>query len=132
MRHLLLAALLLALPLAATAQTPLTAAEFEAYVTGKTLTYQSPGSVFGTEEYLPGRKVRWSETPTDCPVGRWYPEGRNICFLYEDDPEPACWSYWLQGATLLAAPAGSDPEADPYEVVASARPLSCPNPQVGN
>jgi hypothetical protein len=120
--------------LPAFAQTPMTADEFDAYVTGKTLSYHAPasGTVFGTEEYLPGRKVRWNETSSTCSIGRWYVEGQDICFIYDDDPEPVCWTYWLHDGKLLASPAEDYPEASPYDVLASATPLSCSNPQTGN
>ena len=63
MRLALIAALL---PLPAFAQTPMTAAEFDAYATGKTLTYARDGAVWGAEQYLPDRKVVWAFTAEEC------------------------------------------------------------------
>ena len=129
-----LAALLLA-PLAAAAETPMTAAEFEAHVTGMTITYQQSGGIFGIEEYLPGRKVRWSVAPGECKYGSWYPEAEALCFVYEYDPIPHCWTFWMQGGVMMARSAGVDPGADPgadlAEADRSASPLPCPGPDVG-
>ncbi len=36
------------------AETPMSGAEFEAYATGRTLTYAERGVIYGIEEYLPG------------------------------------------------------------------------------
>ncbi len=56
-------ALLLPLILAATpslAETPLDANQFDAATVNETLTYDYGGGLFGTEEYLEGRRVRWA------------------------------------------------------------------------
>ena len=90
-----LAALIFAVATPGLAETPITAEVFESHVTGKTLTYQQFDSLFGTEEYLEGRKVRWSTAPNECQYGSWYPQGDTICFVYEYSPTPACWTFWL-------------------------------------
>jgi hypothetical protein len=126
--HVLLMALF---PFPALAEAPLTAEGFEAHVTGKTITYQQFDSVFGIEEYLPDRKVRWSVAPNECQYGIWYPSGENICFVYEYDPTPACWTFWLKNGALVALSATSAPGNELYEVEASATPLPCPGPDVG-
>lgn len=128
MRALALA-ILLAPP--AFAETPLTAEEFEAHVTGKTLTYQQFDSLFGVEEYLPGRKVRWSVSPDTCQYGTWYPEGEAICFVYEYTPVPSCWTFWLRGGALVVLSTNGLPGEELYEVDASDQPLPCPGPEVG-
>ena len=70
MRALALAALLALAPVVAGAESPLpapmTAAEFDAYATGKTLTYSQYGEIYGTEEYLPNRRVRWQAKLADA------------------------------------------------------------------
>jgi hypothetical protein len=127
-----LPALLLALlPVAAAAETPITADAFEAHVTGKTLTYRQYDFIFGTEEYLPGRKVRWSVMPGECQYGNWYPQDEDICFAYEGSPVPACWTFWLRNGTLVALSVNADAGAELYEIEASAKPLPCPGPDVG-
>ncbi len=73
MRALVLTALLAAAP--AAAETPLSAAEFESIVTGRTLSYASSGGEYGAEEYFDGRRVRWSYLDGDCAEGRWYEAG---------------------------------------------------------
>ena len=47
---------------------PLSAEAFEAYTTGKTLTYATRGAStpYGVEEYLPGRRVVWSFVGGEC------------------------------------------------------------------
>lgn len=121
----------LALPCPAFADTPITAETFEAHVTGKTITYRQFESVFGVEEYLSGRKVRWSTAPNECQYGSWYPQGDNICFIYEYDPTPACWTFWLRDGALVALSSEALPGAELFEVKADTQPLPCPGPDVG-
>lgn len=128
MRAILLA-ILLCTP--AFAETPITAEEFEAHVTGKTVTYRQYEGVFGIEEYLPGRKVRWSTAPDQCLYGTWYPQGDAICFVYEYDPTPACWTFWLRGGALVALSTTGLPGEELHETDASDQGLPCPGPEVG-
>lgn len=130
MRLTALLALLL-LPLPALAETPMTAAEFDAYVTGKTLTYSQFGTIFGIEEYLPGRKVRWAFTEDICQYGTWYEEAGNICFVYEYDPTPHCWRFWREGDGLKALSVNDAPGSELSEVAQTDQPLSCAGPDVG-
>ena len=131
-RHLapvLAATLLAALP--AGAKTPLSAAGFEAHVTGKTISYEQQGFPFGIEEYLPGRQVRWSVAENQCQYGIWFQQADMICFVYEDDPTSNCWTFWLEGGALVALSEGDQAGQELYEVDRSAEPLSCPGPDVG-
>jgi hypothetical protein len=53
--------LLLVLASPAAAQEAVTAEEFEALVTGRTLTYGAPGEApYGIEHYFPNRRVTWA------------------------------------------------------------------------
>jgi hypothetical protein len=113
------------------AETPITAEAFEAHVTGKTVTYRQFDGVFGIEEYLPGRKVRWSTAPNECLYGSWYPEGDLICFVYEYNPAPTCWTFWLNGGALVALSSNGVAGEELYEVDASDQGLPCPGPEVG-
>lgn len=113
------------------ADTPISASEFEAHVTGKTITYQQFDTLFGIEEYLPDRKVRWSTAPNECQYGSWYPEGQDICFVYEYDPTPACWTFWMRGGTLVALSTTGLPGEELHEVQAGTQGLPCPGPDVG-
>jgi hypothetical protein len=121
----------LVLPVPGFAEPPLSAAEFEAHVIGKTVTYQRQEFIFGIEEYLPDRRVRWSVTADRCQYGIWYPQGDDICFVYEYDPTPACWTFWLRGGALVALSVDGLPGEELYEVDASTQPLPCPGPDVG-
>lgn len=125
---------LLALALAATpafAEPPLTAEEFEAHVTGKTVTYQQYQNVFGIEEYLPGRKVRWSTAPDECQYGSWFPEADKICFVYEYNPTPICWTFWMKDGALVALSETGIAGEELYEVDATDQGLPCPGPDIG-
>ena len=92
----------------AVAQTPMTAAEFDAYVTGKILTFGSPGNPnYGVEHYLPNRRVLWSAFNGECLEGRWYEEDQNICFAYEDTEEHHCWTVFRTPTGIEATNADS-------------------------
>ena len=88
-------AVILGLVLSSTAPTAKTldGAEFDAYTRGKTLVYQRLGVQYGAEQYLSNRRVVWSFLDGECKEGYWYPQGQEICFVYEDRPEPQCWSF---------------------------------------
>lgn len=129
MRLALAALALVALP--AAAETPITPGEFEAHVTGKTVTYRQFETIFGIEEYLPDRKVRWSVAPNECLYGSWYPSGQDICFVYEDNPTPACWTFWLRDGALVALSVLAEPGQELHEIASSTQPLPCPGPDVG-
>ncbi|MFN5996058.1 MAG: hypothetical protein ACK47C_15390 [Paracoccaceae bacterium] len=122
MRLALALAILLAAP--AGAETRMTADDFDAFATGKTLTYRSASGVFGTEEYLPGRKVRWSDGSAGCYSGLWYPKGEDICFYYQGVDEPACWRFLRTDDKVIADFSG-DAETLFLDVVASKDKLPC-------
>ena len=124
-----LAALLLAVP--ATAQTPMTAEEFESYVTGKTLTYAEDGVVYGIEEYLPGRRVRWAFRGGECRDGIWFEQAERICFVYRDNPVPQCWTFFEGANGLLARFENAEGRREVYEAEQTDEPLVCPGPEVG-
>ena len=129
-RAALIAALL---PLAATAGEAdrLTPDEFEAYVTGKTLMYGFDGQNYGGEDYLEDRKVRWSYLDGRCKEGYWYPAGGNICFVYEDNEAPQCWSFFFRGSKLVAQFENNPEYEELYETGISTDPLLCLGPEVG-
>lgn len=127
----LAASLTVSLASATLAETPITADQFDAHVTGKTLTYQQRDTIFGIEEYLPNRKVRWSVTRDQCQYGIWYPQDDDICFVYEYDPTPTCWTFWLRDGALVALSVNALPGDELHEVDASTQPLPCPGPDVG-
>lgn len=113
------------------ANAPLTGAEFDAYATGKTLSYAQDGFVWGSEQYLPGRKVIWAFTEDDCQYGHWYEDQGNICFLYDNDPAAQCWKFFREATGLRAIFMGADGGTSLSEVAQSTTPLNCPGPDVG-
>ncbi len=110
---------------------PITAAEFDAYVTGRTLTYAVGGVVYGTEQYKAGRKVIWAFTEDECREGHWYEKDQQICFVYEDPNDPQCWLFYTGTNGLTARFIGDDEASELSEVAQSPGPLSCAGPDVG-
>ena len=109
----------------------MSAAEFDAYTKGKTFYYATDGAAYGAEEYLSNRRVRWSFLDGECKEGRWYEDSGLICFVYDDRPEPQCWSF-LQTPSGLVAQFENDPAAvQLYEVEKRDEPLACPGPEIG-
>jgi hypothetical protein len=112
-------------------ETPLTGAQFGAYATGKTLTFSQGGNTYGTEQYLPGNRVLWAFEGDICRKGRWYAEADLICFVYDHDPSPQCWTFWQSDNGLNARFEGDAPGTELSEVARSPRPLQCAGPDVG-
>ena len=109
----------------------MTGAEFEAYSTGKTLTYADNGQVYGIEQYLPNRRVRWAFVDDTCRIGYWYENGQEICFVYEHDATPQCWTFHLNEGKLKARFVADPPRAALSEVNQTPEPLLCTGPDVG-
>lgn len=129
MRRLIATLIFLAGPVLA--ETPMTGAEFDANTTGETLTYDYGDGLFGTEEYLEGRRVRWAFDGDLCIYGIWYPVEDRICFEYENEPEVACWQYFLENGRIRGVFMG---EGGGWEILESSRdggPLPCAGPDVG-
>jgi hypothetical protein len=129
MFRLALFAFLFALPVAA--QERMTAAEFEAFTEGKTLFYAQGGEVYGAEIHHRNRRVSWSFLDGQCRAGRWYAEDGLICFVYETDPAPQCWSFVRQGDRLIARFRDDPATGELYEARETGEPLLCPGPRVG-
>lgn len=123
--------LILCLATPALAEVPLDATTFDALTLGRTMTWAEFGQVYGVEQYLPGRKVRWTVVGDECKLGHWYPQDTMICFQYDDDPEPDCWEITQDGAGLLARYAGMSPGSEPVVVAETSEPLACFGPKVG-
>lgn len=104
---------------------------FDSYTRGKTLSFSWQGQEFGKEQYLPDRRVIWAFSGEECRRGSWYPAGDHICFIYDDDPMPKCWTFRLGPTGLQAMFEDGTQGADLTEVEQSPEPLSCPGPDVG-
>ncbi|MGZ9811775.1 hypothetical protein ACXN5S_15030 [Pseudoroseicyclus sp. H15] len=122
MTRLALLALLLASP--AAAQDAMTADEFEAFVTGKTLGYASGDEPYGVERYTEGRRVLWAYVGDECIEGEWYPKGEDICFVYPDFGDEQCWRFTMNAGELTARFTGEGSSQTVYSV--SEAPLICP------
>ncbi len=125
-----LALCLLAAP--ALAETPMDGAGFEAAVTGQTIEFSAEGRSYGAEQYLPGRRVIWAFEGGPCRRGKWHERAPGqICFVYEHDPGPQCWTFFDEGGTLRARLSGAAPGQDLRESRRRRAPLACPGPEVG-
>lgn len=125
-----LALILCVVGLPALAQTRMTADEFESWSTGRTLDYHIGGLLWGSEQHFSDRRTLDADAGGACLAGSWYPEGDDICFVYEGSPGPHCWRFWRDGDGVLAEIIGN-PDAPMAEVTLSDRPLACPGPDVG-
>jgi hypothetical protein len=112
------------LPLPALAETPLTPEEFEAEVTGRTLTYATPQGPYGVERYMADRRVTWGFIDGECYEGVWFPEDDAICFVYEGIGEVQCWRFWRDGEGLTAEFTG-DKGGRLFELTEDDQPLVC-------
>ncbi|MGB3247110.1 MAG: hypothetical protein WBB25_21460 [Sulfitobacter sp.] len=125
----LIIALLLALP--ATAQDTMSAEEFDDYTRGKTLFYGRQGAAYGAEIYHENRRVQWSFLDGECKDGEWYEDAGLICFVYDDNPTPQCWSF-SAGPRGLIARFENDPTASElYEAQDMGEDMLCLGPKVG-
>lgn len=130
MRMLVLILLLVA-GLPVRAETPMSAEAFDAYTKGKTLFYGFEGQLYGVERYLDGQRVVWSFLDGECRDGYWYEAGGQICFVYEDRPDPQCWSF-AQAAGGLVARFENNPDAtELYEAEDIGEEMICYGPKVG-
>ena len=129
-RALILASLL-ALPLPAVAQDSMSAAEFDAYTRGKTLYYGRDGAAYGAEVYKENRRVQWSFLDGDCKDGEWYEEAGLICFVYDDNPVPQCWSFTESPGGLIARFENAPDTTELYEAEDVGEEMLCLGPRIG-
>jgi hypothetical protein len=122
---------LLTLSTQASAQSSMSAEEFDAYTRGKTFFYGSLGAPYGAEEYLPNRRVIWTFLDGRCQEGEWYEEDDMICFVYENQVDPQCWSFQRSGGGLIAQFENDPAQTQLYEVEQSDEPLMCLGPEIG-
>ena len=123
MRNLLLV-VTLASP--AVAQDGMTGAEFDAYVTGRTITFRTDlNPSYGIERYLPGRRVMWSTFDGICQYGVWFESKGDICFRYEHDPEHKCWTIYDEPGGLRGVFTTRPNTTVIYEIPDREDPLIC-------
>lgn len=109
----------------------LNAEEFDRYTRGKTLFYGADGAAYGVERYLDGRRVVWSFLDGECQDGIWYEENGQICFVYEDNLTPQCWTF-TTGANGLIAQFENEPDGtELYEAQNGEDDMLCYGPDVG-
>lgn len=104
---------------------------FETYSQGKTLYFGRDGAPYGAEEYLPNRRVRWSVLDGECQDGTWYQDDQMICFVYENNPEPQCWSFYQQAGGLMAQYRNDPKQNTLFEIKKTKTPMICLGPEVG-
>lgn len=109
----------------------MSAAEFESYTTGKTLYYGRSGAPYGAEIYMENRQVKWSFLDGECTDGHWYPQGEQICFLYEGRPDPQCWIFYLESGRLVAEFVDDDSRPELYEARDIGEEMLCLGPRIG-
>ncbi|MDX8354452.1 hypothetical protein [Cognatiyoonia sp. IB215182] len=121
-----LVAVIAVLCLPAMAQEPMNAAEFDAYVTGRTITFRTDlNPTYGVEQYLPGRRVMWSAFDGTCQYGVWFESKGDICFRYDHDPEHKCWTIFLDPDGLRGVYTTREPYTVIFEVPDRTDPLIC-------
>lgn len=113
------------------AASPMNADEFDRYTQGKTLYFYSQGQAYGVERYKKDRRVTWSFLDGECREGEWYPQGRFICFVYEDNPDPQCWTFFREPGGLRALFEDNPQGTELYEASDSDEPMLCMGPEIG-
>ena len=116
---------------AAYAAEPMTAEEFDDYTRGKTLFYGHNGRAYGAEIYLDNRRVKWSFLDGECKEGTWYENAGQICFVYEDNDNPQCWSFHKEQGRLMARFENLQTATPLYEADDLGQKLVCLGPEVG-
>lgn len=131
MRTLILSVCLVAASSALAGEGGMSAEEFETFTTGRTMNFAVSGEHYGIEEYLPGRRVRWSFLDGRCKRGNWWEEAGAICFAYEDTPEVQCWIMRARGDGMTATFVADPPDPTRYEAWETDEPIYCMGPDVG-
>ncbi len=129
MKYIMTFLLFLAAPVAA--QDLLNAEEFDAYTRGKTLFYGQNGQAYGAEIYHENRRVEWSFLDGECKTGEWYEDRGLICFVYEDNPNPQCWSFTKGAGGLIARFENRPDTTELYEAQDSGEEMLCLGPKIG-
>ncbi|MBC6442669.1 MAG: HAMP domain-containing protein [Rhodobacteraceae bacterium] len=131
--QILLAAALLTDPVpGATAETIVPPAEFQHLSEGRTFHFSYNGHPYGAEQYFTRRESLWQFANGDCEHGRWFPHGALICFVYETDRNPLCWTFLKRDdGAFVARPDGATADSDLLLERTDTVPLACPGPKAG-
>jgi len=111
----------------------MTAETFERFAEGRTLYFSRDGAPFGAEQYFAGRRSLWQFEDGSCEEGRWWGEGRLICFRY-GEAASQCWRF-SGGPDDFVAESMRDGIETGFALRfshADDRPLACPGPKVGS
>lgn len=129
----LLTALLLLLAAPAAAERAVTADEFAAMVTGKTLRFDRFGEAFGAEQYFEDKRVIWAFEGGACQRGIWFENASGqICFVYDSEPAPQCWDFLeMPSGAFHARAEGAAPDEDLVTRKFTEDDLDCPLPDLG-
>ena len=112
-------------------ETPMNAQTFDEYTRGKTLYFYNNGRAYGVEQYFPNQRVQWSFLDGKCNEGEWYQQGRFICFIYADNPNPQCWTFFEEQNGLRALFQDDPSQTELYETTDSDEDMMCLGPEVG-
>ena len=110
---------------------PMNGQAFDSYTRGKTLFYGQNGQAYGAEIYLDDRRVRWSFLDGECKDGFWYEQAGQICFVYEDNPDPQCWSFTKKDGRLTARFENLPGATELYEAQDIGEEMICLAPNLG-
>jgi hypothetical protein len=110
---------------------PMNGTAFDEYTRGKTLFYAQNGQAYGAEIYLDNRRVKWSFLDGNCKEGTWYEQGEQICFVYEDNPEPQCWAFHNENGRLIARFENLPGATQLYEARDTDQEMICLGPKTG-
>ena len=110
---------------------PLSGAAFDAYTRGKTLFYGQNGQAYGAEIYMDNQRVKWSFLDGQCKEGFWYENAGQICFVYDDNPEPQCWAFTKQDGKLTARFENLSGATQLYEAEDASEEMICLAPNLG-
>jgi hypothetical protein len=103
---------------------PLDAEAFDRLTLGKRMDTYDPQSLYGVEEFLPGRRTIWRDAE-GCMRATWQQVGEQICFTYEDRPgDPDCWIYALHEDELWGWFQGQ-PDGFSVRLVPGNSPMTC-------
>jgi len=86
---------------------------------------------YGAEIYHENRRVQWSFLDGQCKEGTWYEENGLICFTYEDNPTPQCWTFEIGANGLIAQFEGQETSSPLYQADDIGEEMLCLGPKIG-